>query len=215
MFATFLTLFVGLISVLNPLSAAPTWLTLTADRDPRVVRLMLKKTAQNVFILLIIFLLFGRLILGFYGLTLTAIKLAGALVIMLTAIKMILQPPKRLSSDTMRSSMEQDDISFSPMAMPLLVGPGSMALMLGYTEQFGYFWNSGEALMNYGLLLLAVLLVTVITYIVLRYSKYLFKILGPGGLIGMGRIMAFMLLAIGAQHLINAVMEVVAQVNAR
>jgi multiple antibiotic resistance protein len=213
MFTEFLTLFVGLISVLNPLSAAPTWLTLTADRDPRVVSIMLKKTAQNVFILLIIFLLFGRLLLGFYGLTLTAIKLAGALVIILTALKMILQPPKRLSPETMRSSMEQDDISFSPMAMPLLVGPGSMALMLGYTEQFGYVWEGIEALRHYSLLLVAVLLVTLITYVVLRYSKYLFRLLGPGGLIGMGRIMAFMLLAIGAQHLINAVKEVVAELN--
>jgi multiple antibiotic resistance protein len=206
---TLLSLFVGLITVLNPLAAAPTWLTMTTDRDPRVVRIMAKKVGWNVFILLLIFLFFGRLLLEFYGITLTAIRLAGAVVIILTALRMILQRPKKLSDDQIEKSREQEDISFSPVAMPLLVGPGSMAVMLQYTEQFGYVWHSWQSASNYGLLLMVVAVVSLISYLVLHFSQYLLKVLGPGGIIGMSRIMAFMLLAIGMQSLINTLKEVI------
>lgn len=210
---TFLSLLVGLFSVVNPLAAIPVWITLTEGESPEEQRPQIIKVAKNVFVLLLIFLLLGNFILSFFGITLTAIKLAGGFVIVISAINMLLSNNnnRRLSKDTVESATDKEDITFSPMSMPMLVGPGSMALVLSYSESFGYLWTQKESAIKYGLTILGIGIVCTSIFFILKYSKYIIKALGPSGIIGLSRMMAFILLSLGMQYLVNGVKDVVKQ----
>jgi len=213
-FDTFGTVLIGLAVITNPIAVAPVWLTLIEGRPEDEIETTRRRVALNMFVLLVVFLFFGSFILDFFSLTLTAIRFAGALVITLTALRMIAAPaPKRLNDDSMDRAMEREDISFSPMTMPLLFGPGTMALMLSYTDQFGYWYSGWGAVQKYLALLIATVLVSVLIYVVLKYSKYLYKLLGNGGITGMARILAFITLAIGMRYFMMATEDFVLKLS--
>jgi multiple antibiotic resistance protein len=213
MFEHFLTIFIALLTIVNPLGAIPLWLALTSNKNDWETNRTLMKAMQYCLVLLILFSVFGRLLMSLFSLTITAIKLAGAVVILITAINALVSKPKQLSSEAMEKAREEDDISFTPVAMPLLVGPGTIAVMLDYSDEFGFVWGSLSALKNHAFLLVAIFLTIVITYVVLRYSKYLVRVLGYGGVNAMARVMAFLLLSVGMQFFLSSVKEVVQQLK--
>ncbi len=204
----FLNIFIALLSIINPLGVVPFWITLTADRTEDEKAEIIIGVVKNVALVAIVFLLLGKLIMSFFGLSIEAIRLAGSLVIILLAIRTLFEAPKKLSSKTMERSMEREDISFSPMAMPLLVGPGVLAIILAFTENQGYIWESLEVAISYGIYILAIAVNLVAIFFALKYSKYVLKILGQGGITGLSRIMAFLLLCIGGQFLIIAIKSI-------
>jgi multiple antibiotic resistance protein len=213
MFEHFLTIFIALLTIINPLGAIPLWLSLTSKKNEVETHQTLMKAMQYSAMLLILFSVFGRLLMSLFSLTITAIKLAGAVVILITAINALISKPKSLSSETMEKAREEEDISFTPVAMPLLVGPGTIAVMLDYSDEFGFVWGSLSALKNHAFLLVAIFLTVVITYFALRYSKYLVRVLGYGGINAMARVMAFLLLSVGMQFLLSSIKEVFSQLK--
>jgi multiple antibiotic resistance protein len=206
---TLLALFLGMVTILNPLAVVPTWLNLTVDRDVREKRILIRRIVKNVLVLLVFFLFLGRALLEFFGLTMVAIQFAGALYIMLTAINALLNQPKRLTDNALARDRERDDISFTPMAMPLLVGPGVMGLMMGFGDKFGYPWSSMGSAFTYAVILGFCLVCCLLVFVTLSSSKYLERILGHSGLYGLGRIMSFILLALGCQMLLRSIQTVV------
>ena len=90
-----------------------------------------------MFFVLIIFLLLGNYILSFFGISLPGIRIAGGLVIMRAGLLM-LNPEtggRKLTSEDQEAAKEKKDVSFSPLAMPLLSGPGSIAVVIGFGSQ--------------------------------------------------------------------------------
>jgi multiple antibiotic resistance protein len=98
------------------------------------------------------------------------------------------------------------DISFTPLAMPSLSGPGSIAVVIGMstTVQTGTHIVVGYALVAIGIAITAL-----ISYVVLRAATRLDKVIGAVGMNAMARIMGFLLICIGIQFVINGVMGVV------
>lgn len=211
---TFLNVFVALISIINPLGVIPFWISLTADRTEQEKGEILIAVVKNVAIITIIFLLLGKLIMSFFGLSITAIRLSGSLMMMLIAIRALFEQPKRLNEKTMERAHDREDISFSPMTMPLLVGPGVLAIVLAFTESNGFIWESVQVAMSYGMYVLAIAANIVAVFFALRYSKYVIKLLGRGGITGLSRIMAFILLCIGGQFLITAIKQIAQEIMA-
>jgi multiple antibiotic resistance protein len=208
--AFFLIFFTGLLSVMNPLSAVPVWLGLTADRTEADKRMLLRKIVRNVVVTLMVVLLLGNFILGFFGITLPAIRIAGALLILNSGLGMVINREK-VSAKALTDDKAREDISFSPMTMPFLVGPGSMAFVLSYADQVGSPWDDWGKLLAYGLLLVAILLVAVVAFLALRSSGYLQRYLGSTGIVAMTKIMGFIVLSVGVQMLLNTAAQLIDQ----
>ncbi|MBX3101130.1 MAG: MarC family protein [Bacteroidetes bacterium] len=194
-----LIFFTGLFSIVNPVGAVPVWLMLTADRTEQDKKVLLCRVSRNMLFMLLAVLLFGTFILTFFGITVTAIRIAGAFMIIINAFNMLRNGPKLPGKSP---DAEREDISFAPLTMPLLVGPGTIAIVLSYSNELGYAWTSWQAVTQYGFLLMSILAVTVASYIVLRYSSKLLRLLGNTGLVALSKIMGFILLSIGVQILL-------------
>lgn len=196
LFASFTSLF----SVVNPLAAMPIFLSLTEKYGEKERVQTAKKASIYMLGVLLTFLLIGTFILSFFGISLAGIRIAGGLIIMRAAYSM-LNPERggrKLSDEDEAAAREKEDISFSPLALPLLSGPGSIAVVIGFATQ-------AEGVTDYLINGISVLLVVLITYLILRLAPISAKYIGPAGLNVMTRLMGFIALAISVQFILSGI----------
>lgn len=196
LFASFTSLF----SVVNPLAAMPLFLSLTDRFSDKERNQTAKRAALYMFGVLITFLLIGTFILSFFGISLPGIRIAGGLIIMRAAYSM-LNPEtggRKLTDEDEAAAMEKEDISFSPLALPLLSGPGSIAVVIGFATQ-------ADGMMDYVINGVSIVLVVAVTYGLLRLAPISARYIGPTGLNVMTRLMGFIALAISVQFILSGI----------
>jgi multiple antibiotic resistance protein len=200
----------SLFSVVNPLGAVPMYLTLTSDHPRPWREQMARKTALWFMLILIVFFFAGTWILDFFGISLNALRIAGGLIIMNSGYGLLNSKFKerRVSDDIEEEASESEDISFTPMAMPMLSGPGSISLLIGlFAEQST--WD------RRGLIVGVIAMMAVLIWLVLHFAPVLFRLLGRGGLAALSRIMGFLVMSIGIEMLISGVVSLVQIIWAR
>src|SRR5690554_143900 len=199
----FIASFSSLFSVVNPLTAMPIFLTLMEGNSEAEKVRTARKAGIYMFCVLIIFLLIGTYILSFFGISLPGIQIAGGLVIMRAGYGM-LNPDKggrKLTPQDQEAAKEKEDVSFSPLAMPLLSGPGSIAVVIGFGSQ-------AQSPVDYLINGLAVLAIALLSYGILRVAPWLVKYIGKTGMNVITRMMGFIALAIGVQFVINGISKI-------
>lgn len=198
--ALLLASFSSLFSVVNPITAMPVFMSLTENETDKEKARTARKASLYMFCVLIIFLLAGTYILSFFGISLPGIRIAGGLVIMRAGYAM-LNPEtggRKLSSEDQEAAKEKEDVSFSPLAMPLLSGPGSIAVVIGFGSQ-------ATSIVDYIVNGVAVFLVALMAWGILRVAPWLNKLIGKSGMTVITRMMGFIALAIGVQFVINGI----------
>ncbi len=203
--AFFLSTVAALFSLVNPLGAVPVFLALTPDYTP----IERKKTAINTGIwfisILLGFFLLGHYILSFFGIDINALRIAGGLVIMNSGYALLngkFKESRAMNKKVTNEALEKADISFAPMAMPMLSGPGSISLLLSL-----YLENPEWS--NKLIIVFSILAVGAIAVSILLLSPKLNKLLGVGGLKAISRLMGFLVMAIGVQYIIQGVVDLV------
>lgn len=190
--------FVSLFSIVDPLLAVPVFASLTQKYSTKQKKETAKRASLYVFWILVIFLIAGGLILKFFGISLEGLRIAGGLMIIGSAIEM-LQKKDRLLPAEQQESEEKDDIAFSPLAMPILSGPGAIAVMIGMT-------TDAKTFLHYIVILIIICLVSFISYIFLILAHAIAHKMGNTMMKSFTRIMGFLLLCIGVQYIVNGVM---------
>lgn len=194
----------SLFSVVNPLGAVPMYLTLTSGHNTAYQESMARKTALWFFLILGLFFFAGTFILDFFGISLNALRIAGGLIIVNSGYGLLNSKFKerRISDAIEEEAQEAEDISFTPMAMPMLSGPGSISLLISLFVQQSE-WVSR------GLILGVIAVMAGLIWATLHFAPVLFKLLGRGGLAALSRIMGFLVMAIGIQMLIGGLVSLV------
>jgi len=192
--------FTSLFSVVNPLTAMPIFLSLTEDNTEKETARTARKASIYMFCVLITFLLIGTYILSFFGISLPGIRIAGGIIIMRAGFSMMNpeKPGRKLSKEDHEAAMDKDDVSFSPLAMPLLSGPGSIAVVIGFGSQ-------ATGVVDYIITGVAVMLTAFLAWAILRVAPWLNKLIGKTGMTVITRLMGFIALSIGVQFIINGI----------
>ena len=198
MFEFYLAVLASLFSVVNPIGAIPVFLALTPNDTVQERRSTAMRTAIYFALLLTAFFLAGTMILSFFGISLSAMRIAGGLVILASGYGLLygkMADSRAVDKKVKNEALEKDDISFSPMAMPMLSGPGSISLLIGYFDEY--------AALDQRMIVIAVIFsLAFLVYLILLSSPALFRLLGFAGLQAMTRIMGFIVMAIGVQYII-------------
>ncbi len=195
----FIATLLALFSIVDPPGALPVYVAMTNGLDVAERRRIALKTSLYFMLILISFFLAGTYILSFFGLTIHALRIAGGIVLTMTGLSLMsthVAQQKELDEAAKTGSQSSGDISFSPLAMPLLSGPGSISFLITQYHQHPSFQERG-------LILGAIVAVAVMVWGTLRLSPFLFRVLGPGGLNAVARIMGFIVLALGVQFIVN------------
>jgi multiple antibiotic resistance protein len=154
-----------------------------------------------MFILLCVFFLSGALIMKFFGITLPGIRIAGGLVVAKIGFALLASNDDSTHTEEEHAEgRKKTDIAFSPLAMPLLSGPGAIAAIMGLAGNL-----ETHDVAHYSVAIAAILVVCAICWIVLRSSDKLLKFLGVNGAHALTKIMGFLLLCMGVQLVINGI----------
>jgi multiple antibiotic resistance protein len=197
----FLLVFAALFPIVNPLGSAPIFLSLTTDCSADERNRLAWGVAFNGFWLLLGSLLFGSLILEFFGITVPVVRVAGGLLVTSMGWKLLNEggePPEREAVHNETKSL-QVGYSFYPLTLPLTVGPGSIsvALTIGTRGRL-------EDLSTHNLLLVAsavagLIAIAATIYVSYRFAAPLARCLGKVGINVLVRLSAFILTCIGIQ----------------
>ncbi|MDG5768235.1 MarC family NAAT transporter [Balneolales bacterium ANBcel1] len=203
-FAFLIASFTSLLSIANPFAAMPFFLAMTDGDTDEHRRQQALKASMYTLLILMIFLFGGNYIISFFGISLEGIRIAGGLLIMKMAYSM-LDPDsqgRKLNAADHSEAYRKPDISFSPLAMPMLAGPGSIALVLGLASQ-------SSSVFDYAGVALAILLVALTSFGLLVISRKLTRMMGKTGMTALTRMMGFIALTIGVQFIINGVRPII------
>jgi multiple antibiotic resistance protein len=195
---TFLLIYAGLFPIVNPIGSAPIFLALTAGRSEKMRRALAWRVALNSFALLLGSLFVGSHVLGFFGISLPVLRVAGGLAVSAFGW--------RLLSDGVESTRGADPVrenqpidAFYPLTMPLTVGPGSISVAIALGAQRPQA-ATGIAIALLGAAAMAGLAAMAATvFLCYRFADRMVLMLGPNGINVLVRLSAFILLCIGIQ----------------
>jgi multiple antibiotic resistance protein len=191
---------IALLPLINPLATAPTFLAIT-EGDSRERRLQqLRHACIYVVVILVGFLVGGTFIMGFFGLSIPGLRIAGGLLVAGIGSSMLMAPPRDPVPDDAAhaEARAKRDVSFSPLAMPMLSGPGSIAVTIGFA-------SLATGWLDYVAIILGIVIVAAITYVTLRLSERLVGVIGLNGMNALSKVMGFLILCIGIQFVVNGV----------
>ena len=201
----FILIFAALFSVMNPFGTVPVFVGLTEDKNRLERNKIAFWTSLNVLIILLISFFTGKYILLFFGITLNSLKIAGGLIIVSSGFALLtgdFNKHKGIKKEKVITDIEtRSDISLTPLAMPMIAGPGTMSLLITYNQEL-------EGLNNMLVISGAIVLSTICIYLILKSSFYIVKILGASGINALSRIIGFIVIAIGVEFIISAVVSV-------
>jgi multiple antibiotic resistance protein len=209
MFLLFIGTYISLFSIVDPLMAAPVFVTLTEGQTAAQRNTVARRASMFSFAILSIFFITGSLILNFFQISIDALRIAGGLMILSSAYGMINKQAGLNTEEENEAKIKaatHDDIAFSPLAMPILSGPGAIAVIIGMTTNAGGNW------LNYLVIVLAILTVCISSYLVMRISDTMMQRMGPTIVKAFTRIMGFILLCVGVQFIVNGVSPVLTRI---
>lgn len=194
---------IALLPLINPLASAPTFLAITEGDSHERRMQQLRMACIYTVAILVSFLLGGSFIMKFFGLSIPGLRIAGGLLVSGIGSSMLLAPPRDAESDEAHAAARaKRDVSFSPLAMPMMSGPGSIAVTIGFT-------SLAESWFDYVAIIIGIVAVAVITYIVLRLSEKIVGVIGVNGMNALSKVMGFIILCIGIQFVVNGVLGIV------
>ena len=179
--------FSTLFPLINPIGGVPAFSGMTTHDTPDFRKSQARKISINVFLILITFLLIGKLLLELFGISLGVLQIAGGLIVANTGWQMV--NSKADDEKTSTSKIQNVDISFMPMAMPILSGPGAIGAVIGLA-------TGAKHLEDYVGFVIGIFLIGLVTYLFLILSLPLMKKLGSTGINVLTRMMGFFILAI-------------------
>ncbi len=198
MFTLYLSTCISLFSLINPLSAMPVFISLTKNYSYDQLVKTIQKTAIYVFLVCLVSFYIGTYLLDFFGISIHALKLAGGIIISRSGFMLLnAQHKNDITGELKQESEMKEDISFSPLAMPLLAGPGSISLLINLSLNTKLWTDKA-------FIILAMVTVCIFIFIILYAAPKILKYMGQAGLRSMSKIMGFLVLAIGIQMIADS-----------
>lgn len=194
----FITSLVSLLVIVDPPGNIFSFLALSSGLSPEAARGLARRACLYALIILTAFIFAGRLVLIFFGITLAAFQIAGGLILFRIAFDMLEARGHFNRLDTSSSLVAADyrDIALVPLAVPLLSGPGAISTILVLTSRSRNLWEDG-------IVLSALTLTMLITYLIFRFAEPVLKFCQETGIRLFTRIMGLILAALAVQFVID------------
>lgn len=201
----FIYLFVALFSVLNPIGTVPIFVGLTQNDTKKERSRISLWTAINVFIILIVSFFIGQYVLLFFGISIDALRIAGGIIIVSSGFSLLsgkFTKKRGINKKVENEAQKRNDIALTPLAIPMLAGPGSISLLIAFYQEHN---STVEIIIS----CFAILAIAVVIFIILRSAHYLVKFLGASGIVAISRIIGFIVIAIGIQYIVSAIINII------
>ena len=185
-------IFAAFFAIMNPISNTAVFVSLTSGQDHATQRKTAYKSLMIAFGIIALFAVFGKGIFTIFGITLPALKIVGGILVFVIGYQMVTGTNHKHSSTDADNTT---DVATSPLAVPILAGPGTIATAMSYSAEGG--WD----IIFITIAMFAVL--CVITFFSFIFGQQIVHKLGEGGLDIITRVMGLILAVIGMHMLME------------
>jgi multiple antibiotic resistance protein len=188
----------SLFVIVDPVGCLPVFATITGRKSRAQRRATVRRAVTIAFCVLVLFALAGHWMLGYLGIGMPAVRIAGGILLFLIGIEMLYGRVTQTSTSAgeEEEAQEKDDVSVTPLAIPLLAGPGSIAAVILLSGDAGRVRDVVPVLV-------AIALVLGTTWLLLSTMETLLRILGRIGVRVVARVMGLLLLFLSVQQVID------------
>lgn len=210
----FLSAVAGIFAVVNPLQNLTVFRYLTRGLSPAERHTVVVHCAVAGAVFLVTFVLLGDLIFRLYSISVPAFRIAGGILVLVIALKMLAGEPIRRpdtfhrdvgadpdEADAAAASEAKSSVGVTPLGIPLHAGPAAIGTVVLYA-------SSATDLVDTGLVLAAIAVVFGLVYLVLRGADRMFETVGSAGLAVSSAIMALLLAAVAVQFVLDGIRQV-------
>ena len=192
---------IAIVVLINPLEGIPLFLARTSAMTNASRLGVAKRASLTVLALLLGAMAGGKAILYLFGIQIATFTIAGGVIILLIALKMVLEPPKPETSPAEGSG----DIAIVPLGTPLLAGPGPISSVIVFSSKG--IGPDGSIWVSDAILLLLIALAAAITYLSLRMALPVGRWLGQTGINVLTRLAGILVAAIALQMILSGLLE--------
>jgi len=197
-------IFTGFLAIMNPIASISIFLSLTSKDSEEEVKKIAFQSTLTALTVVAIFSLAGYFLLAFFGVTFTALRLTGGIIVAIIGYEM-LQGKQSSQDKTTEEIQEEGSVAITPLGIPLLAGPGVIITAMNF---------SAGGFINCVITILAFALLCVITYFVFIFGKQIKEIIGSNILKVMTRLMGLILAVIGIQMFLEGIYNAVNEFQA-
>lgn len=190
-----IAVFTGFIAINNPVGNVPIFLSLTRQADRVTRKKISRKATFTAFIIVSGFIILGKYIFDFFGLTIPAFKITGGILVFFVGFEMIRAQVS--SIDNQKEVNFNEEISISPLGIPILAGPGTIVTAMNFTTTAGY--------LQLGIILVMFALVMYLNHLAFLSSEYLVRYIGANKIVVVEKIMGLIIAIIGVNMLIQGI----------
>lgn len=196
--AAFANVALSLFVIVDPVGCLPVFAAMTRKKTREQRRATIRRAVTIAFAVLVVFALAGHWMLAYLGIGMPAVRIAGGILLFLIGIEMLYGRVTQTttSAPEEEEAVEKDDVSITPLAIPFLAGPGSIAAVILLSGDAG---GMRDVLPVLG----AVALVLGATWLLLAATDTLLRVLGRIGVRVVARVMGLLLLFLSVQQVID------------
>jgi len=199
----FLYTFIAFFIIIDPLASIPFFLHVAEGTNEKEYRAIIRKAIVVATIILILFSFFGNYAFEAFGIKMFSFKVAGGILLFIISLEMIFGIRTRTEVSPGEEEEDKDDIAITPMAVPLLTGPGAITTGI-------VVYSEAHTIEEKIIFLVAILLVFALSYVILYFSHEIFGVLGKTGTTVIMRIMGLLLSAIAVQLVLEGIGKAIA-----
>ena len=197
---------VAMLSISNPLSKIPLFVSLTEDMPEKEREAVSRKACLYGFAMLVLTLLFGVSLLEVFGISYGALRIAGGLTVALLGYRMLFG----YGYVGMRSTGGKRNVAVFPLAFPAISGPGTIAVVIGVSTEIAELELTRDKAIAYGATITSFLATCILIWLTFRWARSISRTVGEDAMEAVTRLMGFLLVCIGVQFVASGVRSFIA-----
>ncbi|NOR87768.1 MAG: NAAT family transporter [Bacteroidales bacterium] len=189
-----LTVFMGFFAIMNPIANTPIFLGLVAGESKETKKKIARTASITAFIIVVAFIIAGKYIFELFGITIPAFKITGGILIFYVGFEMLMSQKSKIHDS---NSEENSNIGISPLAIPILAGPGTIVTAMNNVTNASF--------VHIGIVISVFALMIYLTYLAFTLSDLIVKKVGNNLISVIGKLMGLILAVIGTGMIIDGI----------
>jgi len=189
-------IFVGMFLIVNPIGLTPIFMSLTSGQTEKEKRGVARISVVTASIILVAGALVGEHILNFFGISMASFRVAGGILLLLIALSMLhaKQSHTQHTPEEAEEAEDKDSVAVTPLAIPLLAGPGSLSTAILFSHQ-------SPDMFHKGFLIGTIVFIGIVLYVSFAFSDFISARLGKTGINVLTRLFGIILAALGVEFM--------------
>jgi membrane protein, MarC family len=191
--------FSSVLIVINPLAATLIFFSLTSEEDSARRHIIARDACRYALVILLVFAIVGGVILQLFGITVDAFRIGGGILLFGIGMEMVYAKTSRtkLTATEKYESMDAEDITVTPLAIPMIAGPGAITTVIVLMNE------SVGIVVQMAVIISSILITIMLTYMMMVRSEAIVSRIGQREFRVINRLMGMLLIAIAVQFVIN------------